>query len=102
MILIKRAYDKPSPKDGKRFLVDRLWPRGLSKETLKIEAWLKDVAPSNALRKWYGHDPDKWIEFHKRYMAELRKKPASWKPLLDASHKGTATLVFASEGTGKK
>lgn len=97
MILIKRAYDKPSPKDGKRFLVDHLWPRGLTKAALKIEAWLKEAAPSDALRKWYAHDPDKWAEFKRHYTAELRKNPAAWKPLAAATRKGTVTLVFASK-----
>ena len=96
MILIKRAYDKPSPKDGRRFLVDRLWPRGLTKEALQIEAWLKDAAPSDALRKWYSHDPDKWAEFKRRYTVELRKNQAAWKPLADAARRGTVTLVFSS------
>ncbi|HEX5036172.1 MAG TPA: DUF488 family protein [bacterium] len=94
---IKRAYDPPSPKDGKRFLVDRLWPRGLAKEKLKIEAWLKDAAPSDALRKWYGHDPKKWAEFRKRYEKELLKNPEAWKPLATAARKGTVTLVFGSK-----
>jgi uncharacterized protein YeaO (DUF488 family) len=96
MIFIKRAYDKPSPKDGKRFLVDRLWPRGLTKEALKVEAWLKDAAPSDALRKWYSHDPGKWAEFKKRYTAELQKNLAAWKPLAVAARRGTVTLVFSS------
>jgi uncharacterized protein YeaO (DUF488 family) len=97
MILIKRAYDPPSPKDGRRFLVDRLWPRGLSKTKLKIEAWLKDAAPSDALRKWYGHDPKKWTEFRRRYGEELRKNPGSLKPLAETRRKGTITLVFGSK-----
>lgn len=96
-IQIKRAYDPPSPKDGKRFLVDRLWPRGVSKLKLKIEAWLKDAAPSDALRKWYGHDPKKWAEFRKRYEKELLKNPEAWKPLVTAARKGTVTLVFGSK-----
>ena len=97
MIQIKRAYEKPSPKDGKRFLVDRLWPRGVTKAALKIEAWLKDAAPSNELRQWYQHDPKKWVEFQKRYAAELKKNPEVWKPLAEAARKGTVTLVFASK-----
>jgi uncharacterized protein YeaO (DUF488 family) len=97
MILIKRAYDKPSPKDGKRFLVDRLWPRGLTKEALKIEAWMKDAAPSDALRKWYAHDPKKWMEFRKRYATELKANPSAWKFLVDAAGQGTITLVFGSK-----
>lgn len=97
MIQIKRAYEKPSPQDGKRFLVDRLWPRGVTKASLKIEAWLKDAAPSNALRAWYQHDPKKWPEFQRRYAAELAKNPETWRPLAEAARKGTVTLVFASK-----
>ncbi|HSA60026.1 MAG TPA: DUF488 family protein [bacterium] len=97
MILIKRAYDKPSPKDGKRFLVDRLWPRGITKEKLRIEAWLKDAAPSDGLRQWYAHDPKKWTEFKKRYEKELLKNPEAWKPLSNAARKETVTLVFGSK-----
>ena len=73
-VKLKRAYDKPSDKDGYRILVDRIWPRGASKEKLKIDDWAKDVAPSTELRKWFGHDPDKWDEFKKRYFRELKKK----------------------------
>lgn len=96
-IEIKRAYDKPSRKDGKRFLVDRLWPRGITKEKLNIEAWLKDAAPSDALRKWYSHDTKKWTEFRRRYEKELLKNPQAWQPLLEASRKGPVTLVFGSK-----
>ncbi|HEX8993933.1 MAG TPA: DUF488 family protein [Candidatus Paceibacterota bacterium] len=74
MITIKRAYDKPEKADGKRILVDRLWPRGLSKEKLKLDGWEKDLAPSPALRIWFGHDPKRWAEFKKRYRAELKDK----------------------------
>jgi uncharacterized protein YeaO (DUF488 family) len=73
-VKLKRAYDMPSDKDGYRILVDRIWPRGASKEKLKIDDWAKDVAPSTELRKWFGHDPDKWDEFKKRYFRELKKK----------------------------
>ena len=73
-ILLKRAYEKPSPEDGKRILVERLWPRGLKKENAKVDEWLRDVAPSAELRKWYCHDPAKWVEFKKRYWAELDKQ----------------------------
>ena len=96
-ILIKRAYDKPSPQDGKRFLVDRLWPRGITKKKLKIEAWLKEAAPSDGLRKWYAHDPKKWTMFKKRYEKELLKNPEAWKPLLQSARKETVTLVFGSK-----
>jgi uncharacterized protein YeaO (DUF488 family) len=70
-ILLKRAYEKPNPEDGKRILVERLWPRGLKKENAKIDEWLKDIAPSDKLRKWYSHDPAKWLQFKKKYWSEL-------------------------------
>jgi uncharacterized protein YeaO (DUF488 family) len=97
MIQVKRAYEKPAKMDGERFLVDRLWPRGVTKEKLAIEAWLKDVSPSNELREWYGHDPAKWGEFRKRYFADLKKTPEAWQPLIDAARKGTITLVYSSK-----
>lgn len=97
MILVKRAYEKAEKTDGTRFLVDRLWPRGVTKEALAVDEWLKDVAPSTELREWYGHEPEKWNEFRKRYFAELRKTPAAWEPLVEAAHKGTITLVYSSK-----
>lgn len=96
MISLKRAYDAASTKDGKRFLVERLWPRGIRKASLPLDGWLKDIAPSTELRKWFGHDPAKWKEFQNRYRAELLQKPQSWKPLLEPARKGTITLVFSS------
>ena len=96
MIHIKRVYDPVSAGDGQRFLVDRLWPRGMKKEALKIEAWYKDVAPSNELRHWYGHDPDKWCEFNERYFAELNRVPQAWQPLVEAARKGDITLLFST------
>jgi len=96
MIRIKRVYNPVSAEDGQRFLVDRLWPRGVKKEDLKIEDWIKDVAPSNELRHWYGHDPDKWCEFNKLYFAELDGKPATWQPLLEAARKGDVTLLYST------
>jgi uncharacterized protein YeaO (DUF488 family) len=74
-IWLKRIYEKPSAKDGCRVLVDRLWPRGISKDAAKLDAWQKDIAPSNELRKWFGHNPEKWEAFKKRYFAELKKQP---------------------------
>jgi uncharacterized protein YeaO (DUF488 family) len=97
MIQVKRAYEKAEKTDGKRFLVDRLWPRGVKKEALAIAAWLKDVAPSTELREWYGHEPAKWDEFRKRYFAELKAEPDAWEPLVDAARKGTITLVYSSK-----
>jgi uncharacterized protein YeaO (DUF488 family) len=99
MIQVKRAYEKAERADGKRFLVDRLWPRGVKKEALAVTAWLKDVAPSTELREWYGHEPEKWDEFRKRYFAELKAEPAAWQPLVDAARKGTITLVYSSRET---
>ncbi len=99
MIKIKRAYDPPVRGDGKRFLVDRLWPRGIAKEKLRLDAWLKDVAPSDALRKWFRHDPAKWDEFQRRYFAELDAHPAAWQLILDAARRGTVTLVYGARDT---
>lgn len=96
MIQVKRAYEKASKTDGERFLVDRLWPRGVTKAALSIAAWLKEASPSTELRNWYGHDPEKWKEFRKRYFAELKKEPEAWAPLVEAARKGTITLVYSS------
>jgi len=76
---VKRVYDKPAKEDGMRILVDRLWPRGLTKQKAAIDLWMKDIAPSTELRKWFGHDPDKWSEFRKKYLQELRY-PGLWCP----------------------
>ena len=97
MIRIKRVYDPPSPDDGARFLVDRLWPRGVAKDKLQITDWIKEVAPGDALRKWFGHDPKKWREFRRRYVSELKEKPNAWKPLADAARDGQITLLFAAK-----
>ncbi|MGH7953417.1 MAG: DUF488 domain-containing protein [Limisphaerales bacterium] len=78
MIQIKRVYAPAAKSDGKRFLVERLWPRGIKKEALHMTAWLKEVAPSNELRQWFNHDPTKWKEFQRRYRAELNGKPEVW------------------------
>ncbi len=96
MLKIKRVYEPEEKTDGRRFLVERLWPRGMKKESLKMEAWLKDVAPSTALRQWYGHVPAKWGEFQKRYRAELKANPGAWAPLLEAARKGTVTLLYSA------
>ena len=97
MISVKRVYTPASAEDGQRFLVDRLWPRGKKKEDLKLEAWIKEVAPSDDLRHWYGHDPDKGCEFNKRYFDELDSNPTSWRPLLEAAHKGDITLLYSTK-----
>lgn len=99
MIKIKRAYDEPSQGDGKRVLVDRLWPRGLTKEKARIDEWFKELAPTTELRKWYSHDPAKWKEFKKRYRAELKGKEAILEGLKAQARKGTVTLVFSSRET---
>src|SRR5690348_4897059 len=96
IVRIKRAYEKPAASDGARFLIDGLWPRGVKKEALHVTSWVKEVAPSASLRKWFGHDPAKWSEFQKRYSAELDRKPESWKPLLDAAREENITLVFGA------
>ena len=97
MISIKRAYDPPSASDGIRVLVDGLWPRGISKEKLKLDMWLKEVAPSAALRKWFSHDTARWAEFQRRYIDELNHNAAAWKPIADAAHSQPVTLVFGSK-----
>jgi uncharacterized protein YeaO (DUF488 family) len=96
MILIKRAYDPAQPDDGTRFLVDLLWPRGISRETLKLDGWLKEVAPSESLRRWFGHDPAKWDEFCRRYFAELDGRPETWQPILEAAKRGDVILLFGA------
>jgi uncharacterized protein YeaO (DUF488 family) len=96
MIKLKRAYEKPAKDDGERILVERLWPRGLTKEQAKIDLWLKDVAPSAELRKWFGHDPDRWIEFRKRYLKELRQNTDPIKLLKRKAKAGTITLIYAA------
>ncbi|MFP2959858.1 DUF488 domain-containing protein [Myxococcus sp. 1LA] len=98
-IRCKRAYEAASRADGRRFLVDRLWPRGVRKTELPLEAWLKDAAPSPELRKWFAHDPARWPEFRRRYAAELAANPAVWQPLLDAARQGTVTLVYSAHDT---
>ena len=96
-IKLKRAYDPPSEDDGYRILVERLWPRGLSKERARIDLWVKDAGASPELRKWFGHDPIKWEDFRKKYFAEIQKRPAIIKIIQDAlREKGTVTFIFAA------
>ncbi len=99
MIRVKRAYEAPAANDGARFLVDRLWPRGVKKEALMINDWLRDVSPSNQLRKRFGHEPDRWREFQRRYFTELDKNPQALQPLLEAARKSAVTLVFSARDT---
>lgn len=96
MIQLKRVYEKPVPADGVRFLIERLWPRGLRKSDVPLDAWLKEAGPSDALRKWFSHDPKKWADFQRRYFAELETRTDAWKPILDAAKAGTVTLLFSS------
>lgn len=96
MIAIKRAYEPAEPRDGARFLVERLWPRGVKKQDLRVEAWLKDAAPSTELRKWFGHDPEKWDAFKRRYFAELDANPEAWRPLAERGRRGHVTLVYSA------
>ena len=99
LIKIKRLYDRPERADGRRILVDRLWPRGLSKAAVAIEFWAKDVAPSNELRRWYGHAPEKWPEFKRRYFAELDANNEKVVELRGQMGQGTVTLLFGSKET---
>lgn len=99
MIALKRAYDPVSTGDGVRFLVERLWPRGISKAKLRTHAWLKEVGPSTELRTWFSHDPDKWNAFRQRYFRELDARPETWKPIVSAARRGRVTLVYSSHDT---
>jgi uncharacterized protein YeaO (DUF488 family) len=94
---VKRAYDPPGRNDGCRVLVDRLWPRGVSREEARIEVWLKEIAPSDELRKWFGHDPDKWTGFRQRYFAELEQKEELVAELAEKARVGSLTLVFGAK-----
>jgi len=94
---IKRVYEEPDKEDGVRILVDRLWPRGLKKEKAKVDIWIKEIAPSTELRKWFAHDPDKWEGFIKRYRQELKKNKEQVSLLKDHLKKGTVTLVYAAK-----
>lgn len=96
MIQLKRVYEPIAKTDGRRFLVERLWPRGVKKDTLSLAGWCKEAAPSVGLRKWFKHDPAKWKEFQHRYRAELDSKPDCWRPLLEAAASGNLTLLFSS------
>lgn len=95
MIAIHRVYDK-TPAKGKKFIVERLWPRGIKKQDLEFDEWLKEVAPSTELRKWFSHDPAKYAEFRRKYFKELDRNPAAWQPILAAARKRTVTLLYSS------
>lgn len=96
-IKTKRAYDAPARSDGCRILVDRIWPRGVSKNDAALEAWVKDVSPSTALRKWFGHDPSKWTSFKKKYFSELKENQDAIELVLSACSGSTLTLVFGAK-----
>lgn len=96
-VQLKRVYEKTDPKDGFRILVDRLWPRGLTKEKAAVDLWLKDIAPSTELRKWFAHDPGKWKEFQKRYLKELKENKEAVAALKEHLKKGHVTLLYAAK-----
>jgi uncharacterized protein YeaO (DUF488 family) len=95
-IRLKRAYEPPAAGDGMRILVDRLWPRGVKKSAAAIDTWMKDVAPSTGLRQWFGHEPDRWEEFRRRYLAELEQKSGLLDEIRALAHRGSITLVFGA------
>jgi uncharacterized protein YeaO (DUF488 family) len=99
MITLKRAYEPAAKEDGERFLVDRVWPRGVNKDELRIAAWVKDVAPSTELRKWFGHDPARWNEFQRRYRQELGEQRDALAALLEAAKTRNITLVYGARDT---
>lgn len=96
-IKIKRVYENPEKEDGTRILVDRLWPRGMTKEKADVDLWLKEIGPSTELIKWFGHDPDRWKEFEKRYKKELKENKEAVSQLKDHPKKGTTTLVYSAK-----
>lgn len=96
-IRLKRAYEPPGPEDGTRVLVERLWPRGITKDAAALDHWLKDIAPGPELRKWYGHDPEKWPEFRERYRAELAENPDGLAELARLCAAGPVTFVYAAK-----
>lgn len=96
-IAAKRVYEPAAKDDGTRILVDRLWPRGIKKEAAKLDLWLQEIAPSDALRRWFGHDPARWDEFKKRYRAELKAEASAVRLIRDALKKGNVTLLFAAK-----
>lgn len=98
---IKRIYERPSPGDGVRVLVDRLWPRGMSKQRSALSCWMKDVAPSDELRRRFHHHPGKWEEFRQRYFAELDRMPRVWQPILESTRAGPVTLLYAARDASR-
>lgn len=99
MVSVKRVYEPSVPSDGIRFLVERLWPRGMRKKSLRMKAWLKDIAPSNELRRWFNHDPAKWMEFRRRYFDELKSHRDALQPIVEAEMDGNVTLLYSAHDT---
>jgi len=99
MIKLKRVYEEEASRDGARYLIERLWPRGLSKDSLEIDGWLKEAGPSTELRKWFSHDPEKWPEFRRKYFAELDRAPEVLAPIREAARRGAVTLLYSSHDT---
>ena len=99
MIRIKRTYEPAARGDGRRILVERLWPRGMKKESLEADAWMKEVAPSTELRKWFDHRVERWKKFRQRYRDELDANPGAWEPILDGARRGTVTLLYSAHDT---
>ena len=99
VIGIKRVYEPPHRSDGQRILVECLWPRGMKKEALAADAWMKDVAPSTALRMWFAHRIERWEGFRRRYERELRANPSAWQPIIEASQRGAVTLLYSAHDT---
>jgi uncharacterized protein YeaO (DUF488 family) len=98
-VRLKRAYDQPEPSDGYRVLVDRLWPRGLKKEQLQLNEWARELGPSTELRRWFGHDPDRFDEFRRRYLEELETRKEKLRELRGRARSGTLTLVYSARDT---
>ena len=96
-VQLKRVYEKPGKKDGFRILVDRLWPRGMTKEKAAVDLWLKNIAPSTELRKWFGHDPEKWKEFQKKYLKELKENKEAVSVLKEHLKEGPVTLLYGAK-----
>ncbi len=101
MIRVKRAYEPPARADGRRILVERLWPRGVKKEALEADAWMKGVAPSTELRKWFDHRVERWEQFQRRYRAELDANHDAWQPILEESERGPVTLLYSAHDTAQ-
>src|SRR5260370_26630538 len=99
MVSVKRVYEPAVPSDGVRVGGERLWPRGMRKESLKMNAWLKDIAASDTLRRWFNHDPAKWMEFRRRYFAELKRHRDALQPIVDAETQGNVTLLYSAHDT---